>query len=84
MLNVGSDYESFLQERRREMKEECIIVKAEDQLEDRTDINKFRRKTDAEIEAAIASDPDAAPILDEEWFKKARRCCPNHFGKRGE
>lgn len=27
--------------------------------------------TDEEIEAAIASDPDAAPILDAEWFRNA-------------
>ncbi len=27
--------------------------------------------TDEEIDRAIAEDPDAAPILDEEWFKNA-------------
>jgi uncharacterized protein (DUF4415 family) len=27
--------------------------------------------TDAEIEAAVADDPDAAPILDEDWFRSA-------------
>ncbi len=27
--------------------------------------------TDEEIEAAVASDPDAAPIADEAWFREA-------------
>jgi uncharacterized protein (DUF4415 family) len=38
---------------------------------DRTDWNRVSRLTDAEIEAAVASDPDAAPILTEEWFRQA-------------
>lgn len=28
--------------------------------------------TDAEVERAIAEDPDAAPALDADWFAKAR------------
>jgi len=32
--------------------------------------------TDADIERAIAEDPDAAPILDEEWFKNAEIVFP--------
>ncbi|WP_420244607.1 BrnA antitoxin family protein [Roseiterribacter gracilis] len=32
--------------------------------------------TDADIEAAIASDPDAAPILDAEWFRNATLVLP--------
>lgn len=32
--------------------------------------------TDAEIAAAIADDPDAAPILDAAWFAEARLVLP--------
>jgi len=28
--------------------------------------------TDREIEAAVKADPDAAPLLDRNWFKRAR------------
>jgi uncharacterized protein (DUF4415 family) len=38
---------------------------------DRTDWARVARLTDAEIEAAVASDPDAAPILTEAWFRQA-------------
>lgn len=37
----------------------------------RTDWDRVRRMTDEEIEAAVASDPDAAPILTKEWFAQA-------------
>jgi uncharacterized protein (DUF4415 family) len=33
--------------------------------------------TDANIRAAIADDPDAAPELDEAWFKKALLVYPD-------
>ena len=36
-----------------------------------TDWEALARLTDEEIDAAIASDPDAAPELDEEWFRNA-------------
>jgi uncharacterized protein (DUF4415 family) len=42
-------------------------------LKDRTDWKRVNALTDAEIEAAVASDPDAAPILDEAWLARARR-----------
>ena len=32
--------------------------------------------TDQEIEAAVKSDPDAAPILDANWFKDAKLVLP--------
>jgi uncharacterized protein (DUF4415 family) len=32
--------------------------------------------SDREIENAVKSDPDAAPILDEEWFRKAKPILP--------
>ena len=42
----------------------------------RTDWARLRRKTDEEIAAAVASDPDAAPLLDEEWFANAEWAFP--------
>ena len=42
-------------------------------LKGRTDWKRVNALTDEEIEAAVASDPDAAPIADEAWFAKARR-----------
>jgi len=35
------------------------------------DWERFRRRTDKQIRAGIASDPDAAPELDAAWFAKA-------------
>jgi uncharacterized protein (DUF4415 family) len=32
---------------------------------------RLRTQTDADIDAAMASDPDAAPILDRAWFEGA-------------
>jgi hypothetical protein len=40
---------------------------------DRTDWERVDALTEEEIERAIANDPDAAPILDAEWFRKATR-----------
>jgi len=37
----------------------------------RTDWERLRKITDAGIRKAIAEDPDAAPELDEEFWKKA-------------
>jgi len=45
-------------------------------LKDRTDWKRVNALTDEEIEAAVAADPDAAPIADEAWFEKARRARP--------
>lgn len=36
-----------------------------------TDWERVDALTDEDIERAIAEDPDAAPLLDEEWFRKA-------------
>ena len=38
--------------------------------EGRTDWERLRRLTDKDIADAVASDPDAAPILTKEWFKQ--------------
>ena len=42
----------------------------------RVDWGRVNKTTDREIEAQIASDPDTAPILDEEWFRTARLVMP--------
>jgi len=43
---------------------------------DRTDWARVDRLTDAEIAAAVAADPDAAPLLTEEWFRQAQLMPP--------
>ncbi|MDE2008163.1 MAG: BrnA antitoxin family protein [Rhodospirillales bacterium] len=42
----------------------------------RTDWARLEQLTDAEIDAAIAADPDAAPIADEAWFRDAEVILP--------
>lgn len=42
----------------------------------KTDWKRVDALTDEEIEAAIKGDPDTAPILDAEWFKRARIILP--------
>jgi uncharacterized protein (DUF4415 family) len=42
----------------------------------KTDWKRVDALTDAEIERAVRSDPDAAPILDREWFKTAKVVMP--------
>lgn len=42
----------------------------------RTDLRRVRATTSAEIEADVARDPDVAPLLDDEWFAKARAMEP--------
>jgi len=43
---------------------------------DRTDHERLRNLTDEEIETAIQEDSDAAPLLDEEWFRAAQFVTP--------
>ena len=42
----------------------------------KTDWERVRSLTDKEIEESIRSDPDVAPLLDEEWFKSAKLVLP--------
>jgi uncharacterized protein (DUF4415 family) len=42
----------------------------------RTDWARVEALTDRQIKSAIRSDPDAAPILDEKWFAKAKLVMP--------
>jgi uncharacterized protein (DUF4415 family) len=39
--------------------------------EGKTDWARLDAMTDADIAKAVAEDPDAAPLLDEAWFKRA-------------
>lgn len=41
-----------------------------------TDWARVKALSDEDIDAAIAADPDAAPILDEEWFRTAELVMP--------
>ena len=42
----------------------------------RTDWKRVRSLTDEDIERAVASDPDAAPIMGEAWWREARIVLP--------
>ena len=54
------------------MSETTIIRRSPgDRRTGKTDWARLGSQTDAEIEAAGAGDPDAAPILDTSWFDKA-------------
>lgn len=64
--------ESSQRGRQRETSGLHLITRSADQLRTgETDWRRVDQLTDAEIEAAIAADPDAAPVLDEAWFKGA-------------
>ena len=43
---------------------------------DKSDWTRIDAMSDREIENAIKSDPDAAPILDWEWFRRAKLVLP--------
>ncbi len=59
------------------MSEKRTIGGTRDTLpEDETDWQRVDRLTDEEITAAVASDPDAAPIADEAWFASAELVLP--------
>jgi uncharacterized protein (DUF4415 family) len=42
----------------------------------RTDWKRVDNLTDADIEAAVTADPDAAPTLDSDWFAEAELVLP--------
>ena len=46
-------------------------------MKGRTDWARGRSLTDEDIAQAVADDPDAAPLLDDAWFRKARLVPPD-------
>lgn len=65
------------------MSETHTVRKSQDEIQrdlaegaDRTDWDRLREMTDADIERAVRDDPDAA-LLDEEWFRAARVVQPS-------
>ena len=58
------------------MKQERIVKYDPKRHKDRTDWERVRRLSDEDIAKAVASDPEAAPLLDKEWFKRAQLMPP--------
>lgn len=58
------------------MSEKITRRRLSDPRSGQTDWERIDRLTDAEIEASVAADPDAAPIVDREWFKNAELVLP--------
>lgn len=59
------------------MSEKHIVRRSlSDRRPGKTDWGRVDALTDADIEKAITEDPDAAPILDEEWFRTAKVILP--------
>ncbi len=59
------------------MSEEHIIRRSlTERRKGGTDWARVKALSDEDIDAAIAADPDAAPILDEEWFRTAELVMP--------
>jgi len=48
------------------------------QLEDKSDWKRVEALTDEDIERAIEDDPDAAPVLDEAFWRNAQILDPRH------
>ena len=58
------------------MKREHTVRYDPKKHKDRTDWDRVRRLTDEDIAKAVASDPDAAPLLTKEWFEQAQLIPP--------
>ncbi len=48
----------------------------------KTDWKRVDALTDEEIEQAVRSDPDAAPLVDSEWFKTAKVVMPESLPRK--
>lgn len=59
------------------MSEERIIRRTLDGPRRKPDWSRFDALTEADIQAGIDADPDAAPIVDEQWFATARLLEPD-------
>jgi uncharacterized protein (DUF4415 family) len=61
----------------KKKKENIIRFESLDDIpKGKTDWARVRALTDADIAKAVAADPDAAPLLDDEWFKRAYVAMP--------
>lgn len=59
------------------MRKNSLKMRSEGAAErDRTDWARVDALTDEEIEAAVRDDPDAPPIVDEDWFAGATLVMP--------
>lgn len=58
------------------MSERRIVRRSHRIRRGNTDWARVDALTDEDIAKAVAEDPDAAPLLDREWFKKARIVLP--------
>jgi len=54
------------------MKQPRIVRHDPEQDKDQTDRKRVQRLSGKEIAEAAAADPDAAPLLSEQWFKQAK------------
>jgi uncharacterized protein (DUF4415 family) len=59
------------------MSDENTVRRSRGTAPPKTDWSKFDDQTDGEIDAAIRSDPDAAPSLTPAWFEKAKLVRPH-------
>ena len=53
-----------------------IVKRTHKNRRDKTDWARVDALSDREIESAVKSDPDAAPILGKEWFRTAKLALP--------
>jgi len=58
------------------MKRERIVSYDPKRHKDRTDRDRVRRLSDADIAKAVAADQDAAPLLTQDWFREAQAMPP--------
>jgi uncharacterized protein (DUF4415 family) len=78
MKTTGSG--SSARRRKRRSEEKLVRTRSTDlaQMEDRSDWERVEALTDQEIEQAIADDLDAAPVLDEAFWRNAVILDPRH------
>jgi uncharacterized protein (DUF4415 family) len=71
---------SSARRRKRRSEEKLVRTRSTDlaQMEDRSDWERVEALTDQEIEQAIADDLDAAPVLDEAFWRNAVILDPRH------
>jgi uncharacterized protein (DUF4415 family) len=58
------------------MKRQRIVTYDPRRHKDRTDWERLRNQTDEDIARGVASDPDAAPIMDAAWWREATLILP--------